>query len=435
MYSKAIPQLHHNSVVNQCCIKVIEYALSLLWSYWPQEKTLAVLLCGSWPLGMGCAEVVDGEVKFISDWDLIVIIDDKSELAYAQKIKLTLDSALKEKAKKGEIDAHVDYGFVRFSDLPSEAKSLFWFDCCSHALLIWGGMNPLDQIDRPEKLNPREGVLLLANRALGQLLILSSILSDSDDVNRAVYHCGKVAVDGINALRIVTGKYVPGLSAANDEIGEIEVVSSDRDVLKNIVNTAKFWEEQKRDYNVKNILAAFGGFIDDERPSPFGVWLWAAQMFHTVWNMVVKMMIHDTDVLRTAQEVLIPREDKGLFECMRSWKKFFASSSHHRVKTTYLDTMRFSWRATPISAARVGGVIGLCYHPWGNTLNFQKGIKLIKKFLPSAKVRGLHYIEKWVHFMDDSVSIWRVYVNDYDERTSTLWNHISMIERYRDRGH
>ena len=97
MYSKAIPQLHHNSMVNECCIKVVEYALSLLWSYWPQEKTLAVLLCGSWPLGMGCAEVVDGEVKFISDWDLMVIIDGKSELAYARKIKLALDSSLKEK--------------------------------------------------------------------------------------------------------------------------------------------------------------------------------------------------------------------------------------------------------------------------------------------------------------------------------------------------
>jgi len=435
MCSKAIPQFHHNSVVNQYCIKVIEYALSLLWSYWPQEKTLAVLLCGSWPLGMGCAEVVDGEVKFISDWDLMVIIDDKSELAYARKIKLALDSSLKEKTKKGEIGAHVDYGFVRFSDLPSEAKSLFWFDCCSHALLIWGGMNPLDQIDRPKQLNPREGVLLLANRALGQLLIVPSIISDSDDVSRAIYHCGKVAVDGINALRIVTGKYVPGLSIVNDEIDEIEVAPTDRDVLKNIVNAAKFWEEQKGDYSVKTILAAFGRLIDGEKPSPFGVWLWAAQMFQTVWNIVMKIMLHDTDVLKTTQEVLIREEYKGVFECMISWKNFLASSSQHRVKATYLDTMRFSWRATPISAARLCGVIGLCYHPWGDTHSFQKGIKLFKKFLPSAEVRGLNYIEKWVHFMDNSVSIWRVYVNNYDERNSTLWNYISMMERYRDSGH
>jgi hypothetical protein len=371
--------------------------------------------------------VVDGNAVFLSDWDIMVIVDDEKALPSLYNAKLAINTILQEKSKKGEIDVQIDFGFIKRSDLPSIAHTLFWFDCCDHALLIWGETNPLDQIRRPERLHRREGIALLANRALGQLFILPAIINNMEDLKKAVYHCGKIPLDGINTLRIVAGTYVPGSKVGENEIDGLGIPSSDRDSIKDIVDAAYFWDDQKRNFNLDVILEKFGHSIIEKEPSPLGVWLWAAQTFHTIWKMVMKVVLKDDDLLKTAQEVLIQEEGRKSFKCVEPWKKFLASSSQHRVEADCLDRMRIFWRATPLAAAHLCGVIGLCYNPWENIKELQDGLKVVKKYLPCTKMRGLKPEEQWIHFVDDSISIWRMHVNNYDERNVTLWNYKHQI--------
>jgi len=174
------------------------------------EGVLAVFLCGSFATAEGAVIIEQGRPLFISDLDLIMVVDSQQLHREILSAKKELGLLCKEAGDGATFLGGISVGVYHISELPGLPPSPLVLDMKERAVTLFGEVGIKDRIE-VERVSEEQGVRLLENRI--SAFLGSAALREGDGPIRKVllaYSVAKVYTDILSVFLIYQGRYIPG---------------------------------------------------------------------------------------------------------------------------------------------------------------------------------------------------------------------------------
>lgn len=174
------------------------------------EGVLAVFLCGSFATAEGALIIEQGRPLFISDLDLVMVVDSQQLHREILSAKKELGSLCEKEGNGVTFVGGISVGVYHISELPGLPPSPLVLDMKERAVTLFGEDCIKDRIG-VERVSEEQGVRLLENRI--SAFLGSAALREADDPVRKVllaYSVAKVYTDILSVFLIFKGRYIPG---------------------------------------------------------------------------------------------------------------------------------------------------------------------------------------------------------------------------------
>lgn len=174
------------------------------------EGVLAVFLCGSFATSEGAVIVEQGRPLFVSDLDLVMVVDSQQLHREILGAKKELGSLCEEAGEGAIFVGGISVGVYHISELPGLPPSPLVLDMKKRAVTLFGDGGIRERIGA-ERVSEEQGVRLLENRI--SAFLGSAALRESDDPIRQVllaYSVARVYTDILSVFLIFQGRYIPG---------------------------------------------------------------------------------------------------------------------------------------------------------------------------------------------------------------------------------
>ncbi|MBN2185763.1 MAG: hypothetical protein JW746_10615 [Candidatus Krumholzibacteriota bacterium] len=228
------------------------------------EHITGILLTGSFSLGEGSI-LFEGETAvFLSDIDLLVLVDDLDLLLRLLPERERLSVECESLFSGTVFEGRIDVGIVTVSEAGGFSRSPGVFDMSRHSVILQGESSVRDCFPHfsEDQIDGREGIVLLENRIASFLGAWPSSNSlSSRNAHRFFYQNAKSYMDIITGALCLTRRYQPGYEkrlgyvkgeSVDEAAGKLlddKIVSKAESWLAyKMVPTEKILEEQGRDY-------------------------------------------------------------------------------------------------------------------------------------------------------------------------------------------
>ena len=171
---------------------------------------MAVFLCGSFATAEGAVIIEQGRPLFISDLDLVMVVDSQQLHQEILSAKKELGSLCEEAGKGATFVGGISVGVYHISELPGLPPSPLVLDMKERAVTLFGEAGIKERIE-VERVSEEQGVRLLENRI--SAFLGSAALIEGDDPVRQVllaYSVARVYTDILSVFLIFQGRYIPG---------------------------------------------------------------------------------------------------------------------------------------------------------------------------------------------------------------------------------
>ncbi len=184
----------------------------LLWKT-GAEGIRAVFLCGSLATGEGSVILVQGKPLFISDLDLVMVVDSGRLHRKILGMKKELGAVCEASVEEASFAGGVSVGVRHTSELPGLPPSPLVMDMKERALTLYGDQSLKNRIG-VERVSEAEGIRLLENRISG-FLGSAALRGKNDNVSKVLlaYSIARVYTDILSVFLIYQGRYIPGYRA------------------------------------------------------------------------------------------------------------------------------------------------------------------------------------------------------------------------------
>lgn len=177
-----------------------------------RKKITAVLLGGSFALGEGAIDLSCGKVSFLSDVDLLVILDSAEDLVPLLVRRGELGMKCESLLPDVSFEGNVDVGIVSMGELGSFPKSPGTWNLKYRGKTVYGDDKVLGMLPSFDEgdIGPAEGVTLLENRMASLLgSFPEKDITGEKESSAFFYQIAKVYTDVITAALCADGRYVP----------------------------------------------------------------------------------------------------------------------------------------------------------------------------------------------------------------------------------
>ncbi len=294
----------------------LERITHLLISRIGKENINAILLSGSFAQGEGSVFSPEKDPLFLSDLDLIVILDSLK----AHRRNLNLRGILADECKSlwpsADFYGGITIGLYHTSEISRLEPKPGTFDLAQRSILLWGSdefRHSLPDYARME-IPEVEGVRLLENRMLAFLGAYNR-LNDLDTRGKveAAYEISRVYTDLLTAALIFTGEYRSGYKARLDYL-EGDKIKVPADYLEPGFLARVVWASRYKLSPIK---------MDHWRDVE-GIWLMAASDLLGFWKWSEARRM-GADVKADCLELLRMRKSAHpLSVRLRLWREYLA---------------------------------------------------------------------------------------------------------------
>ncbi|MBD3179552.1 MAG: hypothetical protein GF417_07995 [Candidatus Latescibacteria bacterium] len=223
---------------------LLERITDKLLSETGREGVLGIYLCGSFATGEGTVIVRGDEALFISDLDLVMLVDSLDLHARILRDRKRLGVICQGLSEEAVFTEGISVGVYHLSELPELVPSPLTLDMKQKAVTLFGDRDLPDRI-RAEEVTEYEGIRLLENRACS--LMGSIHLSGSSDPASRIelaYSISRVYTDILTAILIFRKRYLPGYRARLKELRAVR--EEEKDILsEEIFSRIAEWTEYK----------------------------------------------------------------------------------------------------------------------------------------------------------------------------------------------
>ncbi len=289
-----------------------------------RENVRAIVLGGSFALGEGTISFESGSPIFLSDIDLLVIVDLPEMLFRVLSIKTELSGACEGLIPEARFIGHVEVGAVTAKELSFLPRSPGVYDIRHFGRVLYGNGEVLR--DLPDfgagELDRAEAVILLENRMASLLGYWPGGSPDSDaQLYGFLYQVARVYTDIVTAVLCATGFYLPGYCerwcflSDNRNNGTISKL-----VEKSVVDASRKWTVFKMNPSLDILEVTSKSFEV--------MWLEAAEETLKTWkrcSLYVEGRMAEEHLMPDAASVFRSRNTRMRpVDNLRGWKNLLA---------------------------------------------------------------------------------------------------------------
>lgn len=317
----------------------------------------AVILGGSFALGEGSVFIEGGKPTFLSDVDLLVIVDSREALFRALAMKNELGAACEGLFPEAVFSGRVDVGAVTIGELPFFPKSPGVYNIRHCGRVLYGSGEVLREIPDFGKgeLDPHEAAILLENRMSSLLGCLPGEKTGSEPERREfMYQIARAYTDILAAVLVAAGEYLPGyrerLRFASDNLAEGKLSEF---IDPGTVDRAGRWTEFK--------INPSAGMSGIDAGSLGEIWLETAGETFRTWARIASRVagripagapLQDTEsIFRDRKSRMKPLDN------LRSWKILIWERGLKDGISLIVSKRALMLKASPAEEIRKGSVI------------------------------------------------------------------------------
>jgi predicted nucleotidyltransferase len=413
--------------------KVKEYlciALDNLFAYYPKDRVEAIILIGGMARGEGSVNChSDGRLRIYSDFDLLVVLKEPKFLQQTQVEFLCFSKELSTRLRQQELCSEIDYEPTLHKRLRNWRPRILYVELQASAKVVWGNPNIMTEIPRLDiKQIPQIDALnLLFNRIQGQLLSLPDFKSlNSNEVESAFYHAGKIFVDLAGAILALVSEYEPTYEMRAHKIADIlarDELSWIRNRIPGLVNKVEFWTEFKLEPNLDSVYSAYRLSHENVPLNELGmrIWLEAVDYVKNVWIWASNRYLHPKyrkSIPLSDNIVEIARNYLGrssLKENYFYWRVFARNPHLDKGMFSYLRMLRLIRLGRPRILANLSGAMLFFSAPAiynSQNSEIDKGcVVFATKYTPIfIKGRSKEISQQWEKLRRVTVQGWRAIV-------------------------
>ncbi|MBU8923162.1 MAG: hypothetical protein KOO63_15190 [Bacteroidales bacterium] len=303
---------HFNGFLRECG--------SLLADNIGLEETEAIILGGSFALGEGAISFESGNPIFLSDIDLLVVLNSREKLLESLSLRKELGQACEALIPEANFIGRVDVGIVHVDELRSFPPSPGIFVLKNHGQILYGKESILDMLPSfdPEDIEVSEGLLLLENRMASLLTCWpGDDLEGEDEIYGFLYNIARGYTDILTGTLIASKRYMAGYQKRWAYLDERCDSLPFRDLITRvIVRKTRKWSVFKMNPSLDIIEVLDCEFRE--------IYLECVEDILEAWNRCAAVLENDAVVPLTwkgLQHVAAFRSDKiHVVDWMRSWK-------------------------------------------------------------------------------------------------------------------
>jgi len=319
------------------------------------ENIEGILLTGSFSLGEGSILFDDETATFLSDVDLLVIIDDLKLLLRLLPEKNRLARECESLFHHTIFEGNIDVGIVTVAEARKFARSPGVFDMRRHSILLAGDetLKNIFPAFEADQVAGSEGIILLENRIVSFLGAYPGPDSmTARHKHRMIYQVAKVYTDILAAAFCLSGNFISGyekrwehLSGDDREGGTVDLVGRD------ILGKAGKWVEYK--------LSPSKNTAENMIGDPSQLWLEAARDLITAWKRYESFLQgkDHSDADPVTVDLLRSRSGRRWKKInILAWKGFLADQSVRRRFSVINNLWRSIPKKMPLEIVRETGV-------------------------------------------------------------------------------
>ncbi|MCK4538577.1 MAG: nucleotidyltransferase domain-containing protein [Candidatus Krumholzibacteria bacterium] len=320
------------------------------------DNTEAIILGGSFALGEGTISFESGNPIFLSDIDLLVVLNSREKLLESLALRKELGEACEGLIPEATFLGRVDVGIVHVDELGSFSPSPGVFVLKNHGHILYGKEMILDMLPsfNTGDIEVSEGLLLLENR-------MASLLScwpennpeGEDEIYGFFYNIARVYTDILTGILIVSKEYVSGYQKRWISIDEkCDSIPCRNLITKAMVRKTRKWSVFKINPSLDILEVQDCEFRE--------MYLECAEDILEVWGKCAAALDKDARVPLTwkgLQPVAVFRSDRhGIIDWMRSWKPIAARIGRVNMVRTAAFLGRALFSSTPAGIVRAASL-------------------------------------------------------------------------------
>jgi hypothetical protein len=370
----------------------------------PQLK--ALVLTGSLARDEATWQQTDHGMRFLSDAEFIVIVEDKAEIPAPEMVTLICSGAEEELCNQG-IVCKISVGAVHESFLLNLGETIFGYELLTCGEVVYGDPDILLKKARGVTgVSQEDAWRMLANRTVELLDIVPELVQGPALLSEAAqYRLTKLYCDMATSILVFKQQFVAGYQARATKLGELHAngllsdLPLDRDWLVALVRRCT-------DYKISHCW---------DGDSPFAIRDSAQQavtVLRSLWAWELAQM-HGTTMTSPDSMLLLHMREQKLKERIRAWAFVVR-------RRGMLDSLRHSWRWLRLL---------LLASP--RYCVYAAGLNAVSSFeLPVSSAAGLGRLETW-NSKFTMVSSWlpianfsvRAVPDEKDVAEAILWNY------------
>lgn len=318
----------------------------------------AVILSGSFAAGEGSVLFEESGPLFLSDIDLVVVLETLTAHARWYERRGELGEACEALFPEATFSGRFDVGTFLPGDLPSLPPRPGVFDLASHGVVLWGDADVLSLVPSygEDRIDGVEALVLLENR----MISLLGAYPDGDDSERDFtapfrYEIARVYTDIATAVLCAAHAYRPGYGARVRVLSEYARAGRiDGLIPPQLVPLVERWTDFKLDPG--------SGSPERERRGgvPLGLWEEAARHLLDTWRRCGAhrqgLPTDDTNLPPAASLIRRRGHAHGRLDVLRSWRRWLARLPIADRMRTVAALRGALLRLAPLDAIRNDGV-------------------------------------------------------------------------------
>ncbi|MBN2071295.1 MAG: hypothetical protein JW814_07560 [Candidatus Krumholzibacteriota bacterium] len=337
--------------------KSLECCGDLLAGHIGPDNLKSLLLTGSFSIGEGSILFGGESPVFLSDIDLLAIIEDKGLLMKLLPEKERLSGECESLFPDAVFDGHVDVGIVTAGETGRFPRSPGVYDINRRAIVLRGdlGASGFFPDFRPEEVDRREGIILLENR-------IASFIGEwppdtsSGPLSRHhfLYQAAKGYADIITASLCVSGNFISGYRERAEYVaGAGEDDPGVRLAGQGAVMKALEWSEYKLDPSGK--VPPFSAGTDRS------LWFEVAADLLGCWKRCESFIQGGAAVgaeEQNASDLFAGRRTKSFKkDYITAWRCYLRDKPFRTVASTVFSVGLALARSSPLEKLREAGVL------------------------------------------------------------------------------
>jgi hypothetical protein len=182
----------------------------------------ALVLTGSLARDEATWQPTDQGIRFLSDAEFMVIVEDKAEIPTPEMVTLICSGAEEELRNQGVL-CKLSFGAVRESFLLNLGETIFGYELLTCGEVVYGDPDILLKKGRGDPSVSREDAWrMLANRTIELLEIVPELVDDRALLSEAAqYRLTKLYCDMATSILVFKQQFVAGYRARATKLGEL----------------------------------------------------------------------------------------------------------------------------------------------------------------------------------------------------------------------
>lgn len=317
----------------------------------------AVILGGSFALCEGSVFHDGGKPTFLSDVDLLVIVDSRESLFRALAMKNELGAACEGLFPEAVFSGRVDVGAVTVGELPFFPRSPGVYNMRHCGRVLYGSRQVLREIPDFGKgeLDQHEAAILLENRMSSLLGCLPGEKTGSEPGRREfMYQIARAYTDILAAVLVSAGEYLPGYRERWRFVSDNRAEGKLSELIDpGTVDRAGKWTEFKIDPSA--------GMPGIDEGSLSEIWLEASGETFRTWARIASRAagrIPARSPLPDAESIFRNRKPRmRALDNLRSWKILLGERGVKDGISLIVSKRTRMLKASPAEEIRKGSVI------------------------------------------------------------------------------